>query len=212
MVTADGELIHADESTNSDPQHARIRPGFFGVVVRFYLDLHPLPTVAKSSDYMFTPDVIDELLTSFGMLETVPNSWKAGMNGGIIDGKQYYDEQAGAYKGYFEKEVDTALDILEECPVVKKAVTRRVEVCSMPVGNAKRNNPTGTRYVFDGAWTTRKPPRDSPRGARSLFIELPNCTMVHAVDPRYRSETQGHGLLGARRRVPFALRGRWTRE
>ena len=68
VVTANGELIHADENKNSDYLWAArgSGPGFFGVAVRFYLNLHPLPTVRKMSTYLFPPDVIDDLLTWFG--------------------------------------------------------------------------------------------------------------------------------------------------
>ena len=45
IVTAAGELVHASESENSDLYWAArgSGPGFFGVVVRFYLRLHPKP-------------------------------------------------------------------------------------------------------------------------------------------------------------------------
>jgi hypothetical protein len=174
VVTADGELIHADENTNSDYLWAArgSGPGFFGVVVRFYLNLHPLPTVAKSSNYMFTPDVVDELLTWLGNTQnSFPKFMEGGANGGIVDGKQVL-RMNGRCLGYSEKDVDAALDMLEECPVVKKAVTRRVKYVPMPVGNGDGNNPTGARYVFDGAWTSAKP-AEILSAVREDFINLP---------------------------------------
>ena len=68
VVTADGEMIHADENQNSDYLWAArgSGPGFFGVAVRYYLNLYPLPTSRKSSVYMFSPDVLDELVTWLG--------------------------------------------------------------------------------------------------------------------------------------------------
>ena len=45
IVTADGELIHADENTNPDLYWAArgSGAGFFGIVVKFYLRVYPLP-------------------------------------------------------------------------------------------------------------------------------------------------------------------------
>ncbi len=45
IVTADGELIHASETENADLFWAArgSGPGFFGVVLKFYLKLYPLP-------------------------------------------------------------------------------------------------------------------------------------------------------------------------
>ena len=45
IVTADGELVHASETENADLFWAArgSGPGFFGVVVKFYLKLYPLP-------------------------------------------------------------------------------------------------------------------------------------------------------------------------
>lgn len=45
IVTADGELVHANEQQNADLFWAArgTGPGFFGIVVNFYLKLYPLP-------------------------------------------------------------------------------------------------------------------------------------------------------------------------
>jgi hypothetical protein len=159
VVTADGELIHADETKNSDFLWAArgSGPGFFGVVVRFYLNLHPLPTVKKMSTYLFTPDAVDDVLTWFGNNQnSFPRFMEGALVGNIVDGKPML-HMNGSCLGYSEKEVDAALDILEGCPVVKKAVTKRVKFVPMPVGNGDGNNPTGARFLMDGAWTSAKP-------------------------------------------------------
>ncbi|MEM6807023.1 MAG: FAD-binding protein, partial [Bacteroidota bacterium] len=45
MVTAEGELVYADKETNSDLFWAArgTGPGFFGIVVKFYLNVYDLP-------------------------------------------------------------------------------------------------------------------------------------------------------------------------
>ena len=174
VVTADGELIHADENTNSDYLWAArgSGPGFFGVVVRFYLNLHPLPTVAKNSNYVFPPDVIDELLTWMGNTQnSFPKFMESNISGGIVEGKPVL-RLGGRCLGYSEKDVDAALEMLETCPVVNRAATRRLKYAPVPVGNGDGNNPTGARYVFDGAWTSAKP-AEILAAAREDFIHLP---------------------------------------
>ena len=62
--------------------------------------------------------------------------------------------------------------MLEGCPVVSKAITRRVKYVPMQVGNGDGNNPTGARYIFDGAWTSAKP-SEILAAVREDFINLP---------------------------------------
>ena len=115
VVTADGELIHADESQNSDYLWAArgSGPGFFGVAVRYYLNLHPLPTSRKSSVYIFSPDVLDELVTWLGNTQnSFPRFLEGILVGGTADGKPALT-LAGNSQGYSESEVDAALDILD---------------------------------------------------------------------------------------------------
>jgi hypothetical protein len=174
VVTADGELIHADENKNSDFLWAArgSGPGFFGAVVRFYLRVHPIPTVNKSSGYVFDPDAMDEVMTWFGNHQnSFPKFMEGGMNGGIVNGKPVL-RMNGRCMGYSEKDVDAALDMLEECPAIGKAKTRRVKFIPMPTGNGDGNNPTGARYVFDGAWTSAKPEQILSL-IREDFINLP---------------------------------------
>ena len=208
VVTADGELIHADEKQNSDYLWAArgAGPGFFGVVVRFYLNLHPLPTVRKMSTYLFTPDLVDEVATWLGNTQnSFPRYMEAAFVGNIVDGKPMLHLN-GSGLGYSETEVDAALDMLEACPAVKKATTRRVKFVPMPVGNGDGNNPTGARFIMDGAWTSAKP-GEILSAVREDFREFPDAAILHAVAalgtgtkaPRY-------GLFAAGRHISVALR------
>jgi hypothetical protein len=174
VVTANGELIHADENKNSDYLWAArgSGPGFFGVAVRFYLNLHPLPTVKKMSTYLFPPDLADDLLTWFGNNQnSFPRFMEGALVGSMVDGRPRL-RMSGSCLGYSEKEVDSALDILEGCPVVAKAITRRVKFVPVPVGNGDGNNPTGARFVIDGAWSSAKP-AEILSAIREDFVKFP---------------------------------------
>ena len=170
VVNADGELIHADESQNSDYLWAArgSGPGFFGVAVRFYLNLHPLPTSRKSSVLMFSPDSLDEVVLWLGKTQnSFPRLMEAILVSGSMDGKPTLTLAGGA-QGTSEKEVDSALDLLEDAPVAKKAVARFSKV-PFATGGAI---PAGSRQINDGVWTS-VPPEKILASARDAFLKLP---------------------------------------
>jgi FAD/FMN-containing dehydrogenase len=63
-VGADGALHHASPSENADMYWAArgAGPGFFGVVTRFYLKLHPRPKVIGGKFAFYTADRFEELV------------------------------------------------------------------------------------------------------------------------------------------------------
>ena len=64
VVTADGELIRADEEQNSDLLWAArgAGPGFFGVITRFHLRTYPLPRAMAHDTWMFELEELEPLL------------------------------------------------------------------------------------------------------------------------------------------------------
>ena len=64
VVTADGELIRADEDQNSDLLWAArgAGPGFFGVITRFHLRTYPLPRGMTHDTWMFELEDLEPLL------------------------------------------------------------------------------------------------------------------------------------------------------
>ncbi|HEX9342749.1 MAG TPA: FAD-binding oxidoreductase, partial [Actinomycetota bacterium] len=56
VVTAGGELVRADETTNPDLFWAArgSGSGFFGIVTRFHLRLHPLPGAVRTRAWFFS--------------------------------------------------------------------------------------------------------------------------------------------------------------
>jgi FAD/FMN-containing dehydrogenase len=63
VVTADGVLVHADESENADLLWAArgAGTGFFGVVVRFTLRIYPRKKVELSSSYVYPTSAISDV-------------------------------------------------------------------------------------------------------------------------------------------------------
>src|SRR6202012_5725775 len=64
VVTAEGELIHADQDQNTDWLWAArgSGAGYFGIVVRFYLRCHPRPAAIWEAHHVYPMEVRDEVL------------------------------------------------------------------------------------------------------------------------------------------------------
>jgi hypothetical protein len=64
VVTADGELVHANTSENADLFWAArgAGPGFFGVVTRFELALQRRPRAMMRSDYLYPVEALDDVM------------------------------------------------------------------------------------------------------------------------------------------------------
>jgi FAD/FMN-containing dehydrogenase len=75
VITADGELVHADDDHHPDLIWAARGggPNFFAVVTRLYLDLRPLPGAMYTALYVYPVEVIDEFLGwSVELLHSTP--------------------------------------------------------------------------------------------------------------------------------------------
>lgn len=155
LVTADGRLIHADENTNSDFYWAArgAGPGFFGVAVRFYLRLHPLPSHVRGFTYIYPEEVGDELVAWFDRLALL-DYMEAGLMRASDNGRHVWRIRAGSF-GNSDAEAAAATALYDSCPVLSRALVRQADVPSNLPADAESPNelsPTGARYSCDGAW------------------------------------------------------------
>ncbi len=178
VVTADGELLHADEDTNADLFWAArgAGPGFFAVVTRFHLRLHPWPATAMNSVYLYPVELLDEIFTwarevgpsvarSLEMMlflqRPEPDRRLIGVTGPVL--------AAG------EEEARDALAILETCPVLDRAT---VASPYMPadftdlVATSRLLFPDGNRFAVDNMWTSA-PVADLLPGLHRIADTLP---------------------------------------
>lgn len=81
-VTAEGELVHADENENPELLWAArgAGPGFFAVVTRFHLRLYPRRAVTMTSAYIYPPECLTEV---FGFIHEVGRSTPTELTGVI---------------------------------------------------------------------------------------------------------------------------------
>lgn len=186
VVTADGELVRADETQNPDLLWA-VRgagPGFFGIVTRFHLRVRPRPEALSQSTYVYPMELYDEVLRwayemhasvapsveIVAVGATVPLPPEAEQPGGpviVVDGVAFVDTPEEAIE---------ALAPLETCPVLERALVREV---ARPTTMAAlrevqdRQNPDDHRYAADNAWIDAGPDVAIP-ALRSAFTTMPN--------------------------------------
>jgi FAD/FMN-containing dehydrogenase len=186
VVTAAGEVVHADATTNPDVLWA-VRgsgSGFFGVVTRYELDLCERPKAVLRSAYVYAMDDLDEVLrfameveeklpptVEFALLGTTPRL----PEGGFAEGGAALTIAAAALCET-EEEARAGLAPLEECPVLDRALVRQFAVptdMDELYAGADALEPEGWRYAPDNMWTDAGPDELIP-AVRDLFLTIPN--------------------------------------
>ncbi|MDX6313052.1 MAG: hypothetical protein QOF84_5134 [Streptomyces sp.] len=164
VVTAEGELVRADEEHHSDLFWAArgAGPGFFGIVTRFHLRTRPLPKHLAQTVHAYPLDLFDEVMTWLhhthhevsDLVEIVavtqtPADPLPGHPGGavlLVTGVSMTDTQEQAAE---------ALAPLHANPYADRALLR---IEAQPTTFAEQlhmqrvANPEGHRYLVDNAW------------------------------------------------------------
>jgi FAD/FMN-containing dehydrogenase len=186
VVTAEGELIHADEHENTDWLWAArgSGAGYFGVVVRFHLHCHPRPKAIWEAHHVYPMEVRDELLTwamhdepsfpdelEFAIMATTPR----GPLGEIVDGPAALIVMCSVMSDS-DAEAKAALELLDRCPVRDRAHVALpaqprsfVELYDGPDSVEQE----GYCWGADGMWTNAGPEEIVPAVA-TLFDTIPS--------------------------------------
>jgi FAD/FMN-containing dehydrogenase len=185
VVTADGELIHADSEHHQDYLWAArgSGAGFFGVVTRFELQCHPRPTAIYTRTDVYSLQDIDAVLTwamefeptlapefEFAIIGTTPT---------LPSGETVVDEPALMIMCmalmFDDDEAVAALRRLDECPVIERALYREEPQPTSFAGlydGPDSIEPEGVRWAADGMWTNADAGTLLPQ-ARMLFLDVP---------------------------------------
>jgi FAD/FMN-containing dehydrogenase len=185
VVTADGELIHADEHQNADYLWAArgAGAGFFGVVTRFHVACHPRPTAIYTRTDVYSMQDIDAVLGwamefeptlapefEFAIMGTTPT---------LPSGRTVVDEPALMIMCmalmFDDDEAVAALRRLDECPVLDRALYREEPQRTDFVGlydGPDSVEPEGVRWAADGMWTNADAATLLPQ-AKALFLDVP---------------------------------------
>ena len=182
VVTADGELIHADEQNNADYLWAArgAGPGFFGVVVRYHLALHPLPAVQRASGYVYPIEVFEPLYKWLREASPkFPQILEVFAIGRVMDGVPRL-RVSGVAMGDSEEEVRAALAVLDQCPVLDQAVSKSLDnhvqlpaMADTPFSVDKH----GFRFAVDNMWTSAP--------AEELVPRLKEMFTIHPTPQSY---------------------------
>ena len=181
VVTADGELVHADERQHADLYWAArgAGPGFFGVATRFEVKLQPRPRVMMRSDYLYPVDILDDVMR---WLLSVQPSLARTLECMLFVRRDIFGHRGpgalvtGPVLAYSREEALEALAALETFPGIGRAIRRDVNVLTefddLLQGGEDLLYPPGKLYAADNMWTAA-PADDLIPGMRRIASTLP---------------------------------------
>ena len=187
VVTAEGELVRADEYQNSDLYWAArgAGPGFPGVVTRFHLNTYELPAVMVQDTWTFRLDDAETLLrwlhhvlpTLHRTVEPVIAATRlpdVPLDEGRIRPEGTVLLLHTTVMGDSVEEIDRLLAPFDACPLRDQRlghVRGQTTIADENVAQAVQN-PTGHRYAVDCTWTNATAEQLAPTLSR-LWKELP---------------------------------------
>jgi FAD/FMN-containing dehydrogenase len=179
VVTADGELVHADSDQNADLLWAArgAGPGFFGVITRFHLRTFPRPAAMTQDTWMFELDEleallgwIDELLPALDpVVEPVIAATRLPRPSGppvLLLHTTAMCDSAG--------EAARVLAPFDACPIAGRAISHERGPTTIELENEAQalQNPENHRYAVDCTWTDARADELAPL-LRAVWSELP---------------------------------------
>lgn len=180
VVTADGELIRANATENSDLLWAArgAGPGFFGVVTRFHLRLHARPRVVATAAYAYPLDALEEVFSwAHALGPQLPRELELllairrdeqGEPEVMVTASMLVDDATEARAG---------LALLESCPARERAKLAMPYVegsLGDLYANIRSAYPDAHRYAVDNMWT-HAPIEQLLPGLRRIAETLPGA-------------------------------------
>jgi len=173
VVTASGDLIHADETQNSDWYWAArgAGPGFFGVAVRLYLNVQSLPPAMKLTSFIFPHAMIEEMMCWVrSNTPAFPRPLEVVLlSGGPVQAGHF--RMSGIVLGT-EAEAAEALDLFEANPGASRAAHWRNRIHIVVPNDDQTTNPPGFRYAVDNVWLSGPGEEFAPL-LRDTFTRFP---------------------------------------
>jgi len=222
LVTADGDMVHSDDQTNPEYIWAArgAGPGFFGVVTRFHLGLHPVPAGIRISSYAYPMDVWEDVWTwAMAIGPLLPRDVAANIGMPRKAGGPFSDDEPAVILNATamsdtEEQADEALQIFESCPLIDRALVRQVAI-PRTVGDlytwADALQPSGLRYGLDNMWTDATPEQLIPE-LRRVLAEIPNSlSNIHA-HLWHHPQTVTNAALSDQGHLLLSLFGMWQSD
>jgi FAD/FMN-containing dehydrogenase len=221
VVTAEGELIHADADQNPDWLWAArgSGAGYFGVVTRFHLRCHSRPESIWEAHHVYPMELRDQVLTwaleaepdfpdelEFAIMATTPR----GPLGEVIDGPAALVIMCSVMSSS-DEEAEAALALLDGCPVRDRA---HVAMPAQPRSFVELYDgpdsvePEGFRWSADGMWTNAGAQELVPAVAE-LFDTIPSPAS-HVFWYAWREQALDDAAISVQGSVYLAAFGGWT--
>lgn len=161
VVTAEGELVRADETHHGDLFWAArgAGPGFFGVVTRFHLRTRPLPKHLAHTVHAYPLALFDEVMTWLhGMHDTVSDLVEiVALTQTPPAGDGPVLLVTGVSMTDTAEQAAEALAPLHANPYADRALLRieaQPTTLAEQLQGQRLANPEGHRYLVDNAWLT----------------------------------------------------------
>ena len=213
IVTAAGELIRADEHTNTDYLWAARGGGYgyFGVIVGFQLRLHDAPRHLSRAAYVFAAEDFEAFGTWF--FEAMPTIDPRLMT--LVFGVKHPELMRNVIRitalGFADTPEETRemFRTLEEAPIMERALSRIAPAATTLQeiwDGVDLLYPEGLRYFADTCWL--KDPHDPALVAAiaPAFTSLPS-RYSHVMMNPWVPEERGDAALSGTTRLPFHMYG-----
>jgi FAD/FMN-containing dehydrogenase len=205
VVMADGEMLHATESENAELLWAArgAGPGFFGIVVRWYLQTYPRPLRPSQSTVVWSMDHLDDVLR--WAHEVLPScepecepaffsTWSPSLPWTIEPGGDGHVLMLHATAMVDSpEEADRAFAPLSACPLLDRAAHAefgRPTSLAAEYAELAVQLPEDFHYAADCLWTDAGPDDLLPL-LRAAFTDLPteqSFTLWNGWDPPARPD------------------------
>lgn len=184
VVTADGELIHANASEHSDLFWAArgSGPSFPGIVTRFHIQTRPLFGYLGFTAHAYPLEATEQVLAWLQRIHheisenveiVAVSCHPPALEDGTLPPRQFIVTGVALVDN--AEQAREALLPLTTCPVIDQALMRVDAVESTMAAQRieqERNNPEHARYVVDNAWIEGDPDEAAALMA-PLFTEMP---------------------------------------
>ncbi|HXD55782.1 MAG TPA: FAD-binding oxidoreductase [Solirubrobacteraceae bacterium] len=180
VITAEGELVRADETQNSDLLWAArgAGPGFFGVVTRFHLRLQRRPRITANALVTYPTSVLAEVFAwAQEIAPRVPRTMELML---IVHRDESGEPEIAVTAPVLvdgEDEAREALALLQSCPVLDAAKLNvpYVELALADLyAGVHASYPDEHRYAVDNMWTSA-PAADLIPGLERIAATLPGA-------------------------------------
>ncbi|MFT3866655.1 MAG: FAD-binding oxidoreductase [Solirubrobacterales bacterium] len=177
VVLADGELVHADDESHPDLMWAArgCGPGFFGIVTRYHLRLHPRTPIFRRV-LTYPMELHDEILGWALELEPqLPREVEMSVKVGWSAVQDTPAISVAAVGFPPDGEGEALLEPLGSCPVRPRALTDsfgETSLAELYAGSDRWNEP-GLRWEVDGIWVDA-PTDQVVAAAATAFDPIPD--------------------------------------